>query len=201
MIWVTDGVPLIVATLLMLMAVLRARQRSEPHTFQQRRVWAVYVTRTPGQEILAVQTVRNSLMAASLMATTAALGVMGVLTFGRESGALMNALPSWFIGVTSGWQPAKLVALSGALAITFMLFSLAVRLYHRVGYTLVAARGADDNATDIAANELMQAARFYRTGWRGFYLALVIGAWLFGSWSLFAALALALWFDSLVADA
>ena len=41
-----------------------------------RRAWVKRILASPGSEILAIQTVRNSIMAASLMSSTAVLALM-----------------------------------------------------------------------------------------------------------------------------
>ena len=59
-----------------------------------RREWARRVMAQPGLEIVAVQTLRNSIMAATLMATTATLALMGVLTLGHAQMDTVAAAPA-----------------------------------------------------------------------------------------------------------
>ncbi len=47
--------------------------------------WFAAVSQQPGSEVLAVQTLRNSLMSASMMASTAVLGLMGTVTLSASS--------------------------------------------------------------------------------------------------------------------
>ena len=73
------------------------------------------------------------------------------------------------------------------LAACVVLFSKAVRLYHRSGYSLGLAKGASalhESAEAAAINELTRAAHLYRNGWRTFYAAIATGAWLAGAWMM-----------------
>lgn len=157
-----------------------ARGAESAQAFELRRAWVARVLAAPGAEILAVQTVRNSIMAASLMATTAALGLMGVLSIGH---AQMGRAGAAALG--ADWLHAapevKLFLPLALLAACVVLFSKAVRLYHRAGYSLGLAKGASelyDKAEAAAISELTRAAHLYRNGWRTFYAAIASGAWL-----------------------
>ncbi len=52
---------------------------------QLREAWLDAIALQPGSEILAVQTLRNSLMSATMTASTAALGLMGTATLAAPS--------------------------------------------------------------------------------------------------------------------
>ena len=66
--------------------VLLAVQRRDPQRLARsvhaalREDWFVSVSAQPGSELLAVQTLRNSLMSATMTASTAVLGLMGTAT-------------------------------------------------------------------------------------------------------------------------
>lgn len=77
------------STLLMLLvyeAVLALTQRRDPQRLARsahatlREEWFAAVSAHPGSEILAVQTLRNSLMSATMTASTAVLGLLGTIT-------------------------------------------------------------------------------------------------------------------------
>ncbi|MBX9716693.1 MAG: DUF599 domain-containing protein, partial [Burkholderiaceae bacterium] len=59
--------------------------------------WFAAVSAQSGSEILAVQTLRNSLMSATMIASTAVLGLMGTLTLAAPS------LHASFGDGASGW--------------------------------------------------------------------------------------------------
>jgi hypothetical protein len=200
-VWLTDCLP---AVLLFAGVVWRAvalrKSESVEKLMASRRVWVQKVMSTPGHEILAVQTVRNSLMAASMMATTAALGVGGSLSIGKEAAGLGQDISVALLGATASWTAFKTALLAATLAAGFFLFSLAVRFYHRVGYTLAGYQGGDSGALETASAELMRGAAFYRAGWRTFYTAIVCAAWFFGTWPMFVAGAVALGLDHAVSE-
>ena len=153
-----------------------------------RRAWVKRILASPGSEILAIQTVRNSIMAASLMASTAVLALMGVISIGHSQLGATDALRDWM----HAGSHVKLFLPLALLAACVVLFSKAVRLYHRAGYSLGLSRrgsGSDelsDAAEAAASGELTRAAHLYRNGWRTFYAAIATGAWLVGAWMMLA---------------
>jgi uncharacterized membrane protein len=139
-----------------------------------RRSWVSRILRSPGQEILAVQTLRNSLMAASLMASTAAVVLMAVVSVGVARAAPNTSMDSAML-----FLPVLLLLAS------LVLFSRAVRLYHRAGYTLALSDRSDDRSGGVHAtafHELSRGAMLYRAGWRAFHGALAMSAWLISPW-------------------
>lgn len=96
-----------------------------------REAWFVAMSAQPGSELLAVQTLRNSVMSATMIASTAVLGLMGTVTL---------AAPS--LNVSLGVPGAPL--LSGRLALELVLLALlfsslvssvmAVRYYNHAGF-------------------------------------------------------------------
>ena len=80
-----DLVPFIIAVALLLARHVWVQFRSDEsrETLALRGAWVARIMRAPGFEILAVQTLRNSIMAASVMASTSAVGLMGVVSLGH----------------------------------------------------------------------------------------------------------------------
>ena len=80
------------------------------------------------------------------------------------------------------------------LAACVVLFSKAVRLYHRTGFLMGLSHGSSEHsepAEKSAVEELERASLLYRHGWRLFYAAIATGAWLISGWvSLVVTLAL-----------
>lgn len=157
-------------------------------SIELRRAWVKRVLSQPGTEVLAVQTVRNSIMASSLMATTATLALMGVLTLGHTQMRALAALPSADpLGYLLHTPELRLFLPLALLAACVVLFSGAVRLYHRVSYSLGLPAGTSDMhavAEQSALVEVARAARLYRNGWRAFYGAIATGAWLVSGWMM-----------------
>lgn len=130
-----------------------------------RRAWVARVMGTPGLEILAVQTLRNSIMAATVMASTSAIALVGILGVGLRSADLSQ--------VATRMHSLLVLLPLLLLAACVALFSQAVRLYHRCSYR-VSLVGVE--AQELAAAELLRASRLYRSGWWVFYLAMAAGA-------------------------
>lgn len=119
-------------------AVLALAQRRRPDRVARsahaalREEWFAAVSEHPGSEILAVQTLRNSLMSATMTASTAVLGLMGTVTLAapslRTSFSDAAAMPSM--------TPRLLLEL---LLLTLLFASLissamAIRYYNHVGF-------------------------------------------------------------------
>lgn len=147
-------------------------------TLELRRAWVARMLREPGSEILAVQTLRNSIMAASVMASTSAIGLMGVVSLGHLR-----------LGAISADPDVKYVFPMLLLAACVVLFSQAVRLYHRCSFLMGLSGAASDvhgQAEAAAVDQLVRASQLYRQGWRAFYAAIATGAWLVSGWMALA---------------
>ncbi|MFG6416909.1 DUF599 family protein [Roseateles sp. DC23W] len=93
-----------------------------------REEWLRVVSAQPGAELLAVQTLRNSLMSATLLASTAALALMGSVTL---------AAPSLHAGLASTTPHPRLLLELVLLALLFASLAstlMAVRLYNHAGF-------------------------------------------------------------------
>lgn len=95
--------------------------------------WFEAVSTQKGSEILAVQTLRNALMSSSMMASTAALGLMGTVTLAAPS------LHAEFGNAASG-LPSFTARLAMELILLALLFAslvssvMAVRYYNHAGF-------------------------------------------------------------------
>jgi hypothetical protein len=97
-----------------------------------REQWFAAISRQPGSEILAVQTLRNSLMSASMTASTAALGLMATATLAAPS---LNA--SLGANAFAGHVSAQLVMELTLMMILFgslVCSAMAVRYYNHAGF-------------------------------------------------------------------
>lgn len=96
-----------------------------------REEWFAVISTTPGTEILAVQTLRNSLMSASVTASTAVLGLMGAVTLSaplfRES-LMIGSLP-----IFTPRLALELVLLVLLLS-SLISSAMAVRYYTHAGF-------------------------------------------------------------------
>lgn len=135
--WIAAAATLVVIVLYELWRMLAQRRR--PHALARsahaglRDEWFASLATQPGSEILAVQTLRNSLMSATMIASTAVLGLMGSITL---------AAPS----LHATFDPERLGAqvVSPKLLVEFMVLALlfsalvtsvmAVRFYTHAGF-------------------------------------------------------------------
>ncbi len=153
--------------------------------------WVMMIMSSGKLEILAIQTLRNSVMAASFMATTAMLLIIGVLNLGEKIGQWAENLhPLLLICRTPSelWQ-LKLGLLLLSFAIAFYYFAMAIRLFNHVGYMINLP--FDDGLRQQTCAYLNKAGSYYTFGIRTFFFSLPIILWFFGACFLvFATLSL-----------
>lgn len=182
---------------------LNWRTRRDPASSAQdvmllaRAAWVESVMRER-RDILAVQTLRNSTMAASFMASTAVLLIIGVLTLSAQGDQLTGTWHSLnFLGHFSAemWLFKLLVMLFDLLS-AFFAFSMSVRMFHHIGYLinvpLAPPLGASHTHHVVA--QLNRAGTYYRIGTRGYYFTVPLLFWLFGPLFLLGATALLIFF-------
>lgn len=140
--------------------------------------------------ILAVQTLRNSMMAAVFLASTAVLMIIGVLTLSEQGDKLRTTWQALDVfGATNSrlWL-TKILLLLVDLLIAFFSFAMAIRLFHHAGYMI----NAPQNEHMVAANpahvsaHLNHAGSFYSIGMRAYYYTVPLLLWLFGPHFMFA---------------
>jgi hypothetical protein len=109
-------------------------------TPQSLSLWLRSIARQNGHEILLVQTLRNALMVASVVASTSLVAIIGVISVGRafsSGGGAMTLYAHWVINLSS-------VVL--AVALTEALLSL--RTLARAGFTSALSASGGDELSD-----------------------------------------------------
>ena len=171
-------------------AFLRFKLQRDPlYTIQAvnalaRAAWVETVMTTGNKDVLAIQTLRNSIMGATFLSSTAVLLIIGTLTLSGQSDKLSD---NWhtlnLFGATHAevWQ-TKLLALLLDMFVAFFSFAQAIRLYHHVGYMInVPTTMAHKALTpQHVALHLNRAGSFYAIGMRAYYVAVPLVLWLFG---------------------
>lgn len=174
---------------------LHRRLRGDPsYTIQAvnrsaRAAWVHRVMSGQGErDVLAVQTLRNSTMAATFLASTAILLIMGVLNLmpHLSDASFLHSLQER--AADGDMAIFKLMPLLVSFFWAFFCFSLAVRLYNHVGY-LINSGGDSPLAPTPAfvATVLNRGGRYYSLGMRAYYLSVPLVFWLFGPWYLIAS--------------
>lgn len=155
-----------------------------------RRDWVASVVREK-DGILGVQTLRNSTMVASFMASTSSVLALGVLSLassadGGQGGAWR--LLHVFGEPSPDMLAIKVLALLLVLFFAFFCFASSIRLYGHVSFMIgtCSAPGEEERRIRVAAACLEQAARQFHLGMRAFYFMVPLVLWLFGP--LFMAL-------------
>lgn len=175
------------------------RTRRDPTSSAQdvmlaaRAAWVGSVMRER-RDILAVQTLRNSTMSASFMASTAVLLIIGVLTLSAQGDKLSGTWHALnFLGQVSAemWL-FKLLMMLFDLLFAFFSFAMSVRIFHHIGYLINVPLDKRIEAAQISHVEaqLNRAGIYYRIGMRAYYFTVPLLFWLFGPlWLLGATLA------------
>ncbi len=159
---------------------------SSVHTLNARirERWVDMVMCNDNMEILAVQTLRNSVMAANFMASTSILLIIGTLNLTEKAGQW--ALDWHLFGLAANfsaelWQ-LKLSLLLLDFSIAFFCFSMAIRYFNHVGYMINLPSNAspEDGLFKHTCAYLNRAGRYYAFGTRAFFFSLPIILWFFG---------------------
>lgn len=171
-------------------ALRAARNRRDPfgtiHGLNElaRTQWVKAVMAGAGKDVMAVQTLRNFVMGASLMATTAAFLILGTLTL---SGQAENISRSFHLINVIGSSSAelwivKVLCLLADFIFAFFAFAMAVRLANHVVFMINVPGPAPHPLleADQVARRLNRAGGHFSAGMRAFFLAIPLVFWLFG---------------------
>lgn len=169
--------------------LLRRKEKRDPaYTVQAvnriaRTAWVENVMRE-GKDILAVQTLRNSTMAATFLASTAVLLIIGVLTLSGQGDRLEATWHS--LNVFGAKHPElwmlKLICLLLDLFFAFFSFAMSIRVFNHVGYMINVPLSLNHQAItpEHVAIHLNRAGSFYSLGMRAYYFCVPLLFWLFG---------------------
>jgi uncharacterized membrane protein len=149
-----------------------------------RALWVENVMRNAAKDVMAVQTLRNFVMGASLMASTAALLVIGTLTL---SGQADHVTQNWMSlgasdAASAAWSAFKVTCLLADFIVAFFAFVMSVRLANHVVFMVnVPDHGAHHSLSPQAvARRLQRAGNLFAVGMRAFFFAVPLVFWLFG---------------------
>lgn len=138
MAWTWAAVGATAAVLLLYEVLLVLLQRRRPERLARarhaslREDWFLAVSAQKGSEVLAVQTLRNSLMSATMLASTAALALMGTVTLAAPS---LHASFDTARGVSDVSPRLILELLLLALLFASLVSTMmAVRFYNHAGF-------------------------------------------------------------------
>lgn len=161
---------------------VRLRMRSDPDFRIQgvlNRAREAWVERMIREDlgILAVQTLRNSIMAATFFATTAVAFIVGTITLSMQSGALRKVSEA-LAASDERWWFLKIVILLVDMLAAFFFFAQAIRYLAHV--SLMISAPPEAASPPMVSKLLVQAGRFHTRGMRCYYYAGPVLFWLFG---------------------
>lgn len=195
----TDLVALTVSGIMLIVyhLYLHYKQRRHPtYTIQQlnrltRAAWVQNIMENMQKDIMGVQTLRNSTMASTFLASTAVLLIMGTLTLSGQGDKLDTTWHSLNVIGSSARELFlfKLLLLIIDFFVAFFSFSMSIRYYNHVGYMISIPEALRPKTlTPVrVAQHLNRAGQFNSIGMRAFYFAVPLVFWLFGPQFLFAA--------------
>lgn len=148
-----------------------------------RTAWVENIMRN-GKDILAVQTLRNSTMAATFLASTSVLLIMGVLSLSGQGDKLDS---TWHIlNLVGSKHPelwiTKVLLMLLDLLVAFFSFAMSIRIYNHVGYLINVPLEMNHKSISPhhVAIHLNYAGHYYSIGMRAYYLLVPLVFWLFG---------------------
>ena len=159
---------------------LRARLHRDPsYTIQSvnndaRTAWVENIM-AEKNGILAVQTLRNSTMAATFLASTGILLMMGTLNLMQNSGNKESLLHSLESGIAVGdpFEQFKLLILLATFFWAFFSFSMALRMYNHVGYLINSSNDKHQfyPTPHYVSRLLNRSGSYYSLGMRAYYIS------------------------------
>ena len=130
-------------------------------------------------------------MAATFLASTSVLLIIGVLTLSEQGGrfeATWHALNTVGAKHPELWM-TKLIFLLLDLFVAFFSFAMSIRVFNHVGYMINVPLGLNHKMITPAhvAIHLNRAGGFYSIGMRAYYFLVPLVFWLFGPYFMLAS--------------
>jgi uncharacterized membrane protein len=141
--------------------------------------------------ILAVQTLRNSTMTATFLASTAILLIMGTLNLlqsASQQGSLLQALKHGGL-LGDDMKNIELLILLATFFWAFFSFSMALRMYNHVGYLINSSseKCQFHPTTHYVSHLLNRSGSYYSMGMRAYYVSVPLIFSLFNPYYMVAA--------------
>jgi uncharacterized membrane protein len=160
-------------------------------TARARLLWVRHVMGNEAKDLMAVQTLRNMVMAATFKATSSLVLIVGTLSLVGEAEVRAKA---WHVlsiaGAQAGeWWLVKLLCLLLVLIVAFFSFAMVIRQLNHVMFMVSLPKAVTQGAfaPDRVAQHLNQAGIYYTVGMRALFVTVPLAFWLFGPWFLVAA--------------
>lgn len=160
--------------------------------------WVASLMQAPGSELLAVQTLRNAVLSATVMAATAVLALTVVVALQADNAGPFRAGANLLRLTPGALLAALLIAI---LCASFAFSAMALRFFSHAGYLMTtrAEAAARERLQRMAGNYLMRAGNYSSMGLRALFWIAPVALGLVGPRLMpLAALALVgvlVWFD------
>lgn len=146
--------------------------------------WVRFVMEQETRGILAVQTLRNSTMAATFLASTAVLLMIGTLNLADQPEGFVHTFQRLNLlgSPHPGLWTAKVLLLVVDFFLAFFSFAMSIRLYNHVGYqiSLPLDLRSTTATPDTVSAHMNRAGAFYTLGMRAYFFSVPLVFWLFG---------------------
>ena len=151
-------------------------------TNHARKIWTAEI-RENKYDIVAIQTMRNQLMAATFLASTAILISLGLFSSAFRPGTFLevsHALNALGTRSEEVWM-FKIMLLGILFFSAFFNFTLSIRYFNHFGF-MINTRDPDESTCgeSTVSHILNRGALHYTFGMRGFYLSIPLSLWMFG---------------------
>uniref|UniRef100_A0A0D9X4H9 DUF599 domain-containing protein n=1 Tax=Leersia perrieri TaxID=77586 RepID=A0A0D9X4H9_9ORYZ len=160
-----------------------------------RRIWVRHIMQDSSGKhaVLAVQTIRNNIMASTLLASTAiTLSSLIAILMSTNGGGLLPDAPLVVGATGESALSAKFFAILVCFLIAFLLDVQSIRYYTHAGLLVNVPlrrrrRRSPGLAVDYVTATLNRGSYFWSLGVRAFYFSCPVFLWLFGPIPMFAA--------------
>lgn len=177
---------LVYHVVLLIFTIMLPRMTTIGQNHAAKRAWCAAMTGRPDYGILAVQTLRNGMMASQLLASTSftitsALALIIVTTDWKTRTFGFRTTGVSLLANEASAPPIKLFILVLCFACAFVCCLLSIRAYHQASFLItVPAEFAESVGCRHVARILIRGANFHTVGTRAYYAAFLILLWLFG---------------------
>lgn len=166
--------------------------RTIPNTNRQiRQAWMKTLGTAPGADILAVQTLRNAIMAGTVLASATVLTLLGLFTLIAHHDDLLRVLNSLMpnISVQNSLVESKLILLLVLQLLAFYSFLTSIRYYGHISFlvSMPVDQRHIQGQEDVLPRYLQRAGDAYSIGQRLFLFTVPMFAWLLGSSAMLGA--------------
>ncbi len=149
--------------------------------FEMRRAWSALMIANPAKHFTAVQTIRNTIMSASMLASTSVALNTATFVFLINYENIPGLQDLNFFG-TDRIKPAyKLLSLTTCFLFSFFCYMQSIRMNNHASFQISMStdncRFVDDQ---VICDNLNSSANFFTLGSRGYLLAFINILWLFG---------------------